>query len=83
MPAGVANAIGIVNANRLLGITNVEATLGEIEYESRSPKMCMASITARYVWQVRKNFNGTIKAVSIAGQKKFACVKTGETWRCS
>jgi hypothetical protein len=77
MPGGIANAIG-----QLTG-AKPEATLGAIEYESSFPQMCRASITARYVWQVRINLNGRIKAMSIAGQRKFACAKTLETWRCS
>jgi hypothetical protein len=77
LPAVVTNAIGQV------GIAKPEVILGAIEYESVFPQMCMASITARYVWQVRINRNGVIKVLNITGQKKFACVKAGETWRCS
>jgi hypothetical protein len=73
---------GIANANLPGGIATPEPKLGTIEYESSFPKACMASVTARYVWQVSKNLNGTISLVTIPKVKRFACVKNGETWHC-
>ena len=75
MPAGVANS------NAFLGFPQPEAPL-EIKYESRFPKACTASVTAKYMWQVRKNINGTITVVPVPRVQRFVCVKTGETWRC-
>lgn len=78
-PSSVANPKGLV------GFANAEATLGEIKYEIRFPKVCRASVTARYVWQVKTQgtliAQGTVKAVP--KEKRFACAKTGATWICS
>jgi hypothetical protein len=74
----------VANANGLIGVANVEAILGEIKYEIRFPKVCRASVTARYVWQVKTQgtfvAQGTVKA--IPKEKRFACAKTGATWLC-
>ena len=75
--------VGVANANGWVGSANVEATLGPIEHEIKFPEMCTASVTARYAWQVKKSLNGRITDVSIPGEKRFACAKTGERWRCS
>jgi hypothetical protein len=76
MPAAVANA------NGLTAIPKPEVTLVTIEFETRFPKDCAASVTARYVWRVTKNVNGTMKEVDIKRDKRFGCVKGGEVWRC-
>jgi hypothetical protein len=73
----------IANTQEPTGFAKPEVTLGKIEYESKFPKGCMASITARYVWRVRMNFNGKIEVLTIPKEKRVACAKTKETWRCS
>jgi hypothetical protein len=74
--------VGVANPNMYPGFPQPEATLDKIEYESRFPKACTASVTAKYVWQVRKSINGMITVVPVRRGKRFTCVKTGETWRC-
>jgi hypothetical protein len=66
------------------GVENAEASLGEIEYPGAFFKGCkVVFVTARYTWQVRTNFNGTIKVVSVTKEKKFTCFKIGGAWLCS
>jgi hypothetical protein len=64
------------------GIVNAEPSLGVLKYESTFSKECTEGfITARYVWQA--NVNGVIKAVTVAREKRFHCVKRNGTWLCS
>jgi hypothetical protein len=82
MPAGAGVQDGPRNADGLTGFAKPEVTLGSIEYETRLTQACAASVTARYVWQVRRNVNGHIEVSGIKKEKRFACVKSGESWRC-
>lgn len=66
----------------LENLGTIEPKLGEIHYESSFPKACTAFITASYVWEIIRNLNGRTNTVTIEKVKRFACVKTGETWRC-
>jgi hypothetical protein len=77
--------IRIPNANVLGALANIRPTLvGTIEYEVKFPKACRASVTASFVWQVKTKGTpiGPEKTVNIQKEKRFACVKTGETWHC-
>jgi hypothetical protein len=65
------------------GFANSEASLIAIEYTSTFSKACMAGvITAKYMWQVKTNVNGTIKVVPVTKEKKFDCVKALGKWIC-
>jgi hypothetical protein len=44
--------------------------------------VCRASVTAKYEWKVSRNFNGRTEVETIAKEKRFACVKTVDSWRC-
>jgi hypothetical protein len=76
--------VRIPNANGLPGFVKPEVTLGAIKYESKFPKVCTASVTASYVWQVKTESTPLAqgKVVDVPGKKRFTCAKTGETWRC-
>lgn len=80
-PPRVADA-DIVNDNRLADAPKVEATLGEVVYESSFPKPCSATLTARYAWEVRIYFNGAVESESVKGKRTFACAKKGTSWGC-
>lgn len=63
--------------------------LGALKYETAFAKVCTESlVTVRYAWEISyQELNpGAVpkppKAVPIAQEKKFRCLKTGETWRC-
>jgi hypothetical protein len=74
----------IIAENVPAGVENAEAGLGAVEYEAAFSKACaVSSVTARYAWRVRTNFNGTTKVVTVAKQKRFACVKAAGNWLCS
>ena len=74
----------IIAENARDGVVNAEASLGEIGFESTFVKACtLGFVTARYVWQVRSNYNGTIKVVSVAKSKRFVCAKVGGMWVCN
>jgi hypothetical protein len=74
----------IIAENAPADVDNAEATLGTFEYTSKFFKACTAgSVTVRYVWQVRTNFNGTIKVAHVAKEKRFACLKVGGEWLCN
>jgi hypothetical protein len=60
----------IIVENARVGVENLEAGLGAIEYNSTFFKRCTAGLfTVRYMWQVRTNVNATIKVVSVAKEK--------------
>jgi hypothetical protein len=74
----------IIAENAPAGVENAEASLGEIRYGGAFLNACtVAYVTARYVWQVRSNYNGTVKVVPVAKAKRFVCAKVGGVWRCS
>lgn len=74
----------IVARHKPDGAFGVEASLGEIEYQSLFVKACTVGfVTARYTWQVRSNVNGTVRVVPVNRARRFACVKLGGAWRCS
>lgn len=63
---------------------NVEASLGTPEYETMFVETCATvSVKMRYAWQVRANVNGTIKVATVAQEKSFRCVKSGDAWKCN
>ncbi len=63
---------------------SAEASLEGIEFTSTFSKTCTSGlVTARYVWQVRTNVNGTVKVVRVAKEKRFTCGKIGGVWLCS
>lgn len=73
----------IIAENTQDGAANVEAVLGEIEYATTFIMSCRSAVvTLRYVWQVRMNVNGTIKARPVARGKRVACTKVAGTWLC-
>ncbi len=74
----------IIGENVPAGAVEGEATLSALEYASTFFRGCQAGVVnVRYVWRVSANVNGTMKAVNVAGGKKFACVKIVGAWMCS
>lgn len=73
----------IIAQNAPAGVDGVDASLGPMEYQITFFKECMGGlVTARYAWQVTTNVQGARRTVTVAKQKRFACVKVGDAWLC-
>ena len=73
----------ILNDNLPPRGASVEASLDAIEYTNTFSEKCMSAVvTARYVWRVKTNVNGTIRVVRVEKGKKFTCGKVEGVWHC-